>query len=934
MKNGLLISPSSDIIEIIGNIILEKRETLSKNLIVFPGKRPSHFLRKYLADNLKSSFEAPAIFSIDEFIDYIYELSGKTKRRINEIDAIAIIFDLHKKYNFIGEKETLNIDNFLSWGFKLYSDFEEMYMESIKPSNLKETELIAGEKIPTNIYEKLSSLSSLYGDFYKYLDEQSLSTGASRYREVAETIKGASLDQFEKVIFAGFFMLNNSEKKIFEALKKKGNVIFIFQKGSGIESTIATLNIEIEEETKKEEKPNIYFYPAMDVHGEVFALNRLINVNKEFTSKNVIVLPSADSLFPVVQYTLPFATGGYNISMGYPLFRTPVYSLIETLGKLLETRVDKEYFIPDYLGFILHPYIKNIYLSNANLPTRIMFHTIEEYLVEQSRKFISLEEIEEDKELLQECFEKLNDYSIEEIQKHLKKIHEISIKAFEKINSIEDFSEKLLCLISFIANNSPAKMHPYTGPFIKRIIEGIYELKTSLLKDEKFEETKSYFRLLRTYSRKIRYPFEGTPVNGLQVLGFLETRNIKFETVYILDANEGVLPDVKKEDTLLPYKVRKYLGLSTYEERERRDKYNFERLVSSAKDVHIFYIESADKGKSRFVEKLIWELQKGRKTLELDNIEKIFFGVQFNQKEPEPIKKNEEMIKYLQNFKFSPTSLDAYLHCQLKFYYNYVLRLSEKEEIGDKIEQSEIGTIVHDALKEFFTLKIGQKLYIDTKDYVLIEKIVEKLFEESYAGAIEGDIYLIKLQVQRRIKDILNYHNANLSDVIIKECENELEANICLLNNQEVRLRGRVDRIDDRNGEIHILDYKTGSTAHFPSDKNFPDSSREEWYKTLNSVQLPFYIMLYLEKNKGFPVDKINSSLMLFGTKVIKEMPLFKDGVSRDVLFNKYKEAILTLLEEILSKNIEFKSTKDFEKECVWCSYKNICGTQWVTKSW
>ncbi len=940
MKKGILAYPSVDIIQLVANILLEEKEYLSRNLVVFPGKRPSHFLRRYLADVLKSPFRAPKLLSIEEFVDFCCKLSGRRDRRINDIDAVSIIFNLHKKNRLIGrEGEELDIDSFLIWGFKIFSDFEEMYMAGVKPSDLQKSEVIAGEKLPGSIYERLTSLSVLYESFYEYLLENELSTRASRYRDTLNTVGEIDLNVFKKVIFVGFFAFTNTERKIFEQLKTRDNVSFIFQKGHGIELTISELNIDVEEMGEDDKSPKISFYRAMDVHGEVFSLNQVLHEKKDFDRKDVIALPSTESLFPIVQQTLPFTNNNYNISMGYPLFRTPVYSLIETLGRLLETREDDEYFVPDYLRFVLHPYVKNIYYKGASYPTRIILHTIEEQLVKRNRRFVKLEEIEEDKSIIQECVKKLKEgrksnISTEKVIRHLKKIHTVLIKPFEDIKNVEDFGEKLLVLVTFISTSSPAKMHPYTRPFIKRMIEGIYELKTSGLKDEKFNETKSYLKLLRNYFRTVTYPFEGTPVKGLQVLGFLETRNIKFNTLYLLDGNEGIIPDTKKEDTLLPYEVRKHLGLPTYVEKERIARYHFERLVNCAKEVHIFYVESADKEKSRFVEKLMWNLQKEHKNLELQNQKEAFFGVQFSQKNPGAIRKNEDMIKCLEKHRFSPSALDTYLHCPLRFYYQYVLNLQEKEAISDVLEAIKVGDIVHKILEKFFKPKVGREMKIEDEDYQRMDEIVEDLFAKHYGGNVEGGSYLTKLQVKRRMRDVINLHNNKFYDVVIEECEDWHEGKITLSNGQKVNLVGKIDRIDRRNGQICVVDYKTGKNTDVPSTTKFPASPREEWYKTLKSVQLPFYILVYLDEHKDISINEINSCLMLLGTKTIKEEFLFKDKTERKKFFVMYREAITTLIGEILDKNVEFSPTKDFEKECVWCSYKNICGTQWVVKKW
>jgi hypothetical protein len=938
MKKAVLIRPSVDVIQFLGDTLLENKEHLSRNLIVFPGKRPAHFLRKHLADILESPFESPRFLSMDEFIDFACESLHTGGRKINAIDATAIIFDLHKKSELIGAMgENLSIDSFLPWGFKFFSDFEEMRIELTAPSKLKEIESIAGEELPANVRRKLTSLSTLYESFYNYLAKNRLCTRASRYTSVAESIERVDLSSFENAVFVGFYALTKAEQQILNSLKTRDNVSFVFQEGPGIETILSTLSVSAETIGHEESEPRIQFYPAMDAHGEVFALNEVIRQKKDFCHKDVVVLPSAETLFPVIQHTVPYAESDYNISMGYPLFRTPIYSLTEALGRALETRSDSDYFVPDYLGLVLHPYVKNVYFEKASYRARIVFHTIEEHLAATNRRFLKLEEIEEDETVIQECNMRLGEEGEaeadgEKIKEYLRNIHGILIKPFQDIKNVEDFGEKLLSLVSFISRNSPAKLHPYAIPFMKRMIEGIHELASSGIRNEQFSETRSYFRLLRSYFRTISCPFEGTPVKGLQVLGFLETRNIKFDTVHVLDVNEGVLPNTRKEETLLPHLARKHLGLPTHREREKISRYHFERLVRAAHDVHVFYVEGADKEKSRLVEKLMWDQQKKAGNPELPHCKEVFFKVKFSQKEPEPVTKTGDMIEHLENLVFSATKIDSYLHCPLRFHHKYILGLSRKQEIRENVEQDEIGGIVHNILKVFFGLKKHGKLTLEDKDCDVMDRIVEDVFRDRYSGFVEGDTYLIKLQIKRRMKDIIDFHRVNHQGISIEECESWHTAELELSGERKVSLGGRFDRLDRRDQQVCIVDYKTSTTAKMPNLKKLQDSSREEWYKTVYSVQLPLYVLLYTESHKEVSVNNVNSSLMILGAKRIEEKMLFGQGIEPEAVYGVYKGVIRTLLEEILDGKRQFEPTRDIERECVWCDYKDMCGTQWVKR--
>jgi Inactivated superfamily I helicase len=193
---------------------------------------------------------------------------------------------------------------------------------------------------------------------------------------------------------------------------------------------------------------------------------------------------------------------------------------------------------------------------------------------------------------------------------HLDFIQQKTIQPFLKITSIGDFASKLIDLLDFIARNSTASLHLFFEPYAEAFFEQLQQLRTSLLSQKSFQNRSSYFHLFRQLMAEARVPFPGTPLQGLQVLGFWETRCLKFEEVYLLDMNEGVLPGGSKIDSLLPFYLRKALGLLTHQEREKRTEYYLRQLLGGAKKVYLFFMENNQVERSRYVEKLLWEYQK------------------------------------------------------------------------------------------------------------------------------------------------------------------------------------------------------------------------------------------------------------------------------------------------------------------------------------
>jgi hypothetical protein len=212
-----------------------------------------------------------------------------------------------------------------------------------------------------------------------------------------------------------------------------------------------------------------------------------------------------------------------------------------------------------------------------------------------------------------------------------------------------------------------------------------------------FAERGCYFHFLKRYVSYCFTPFEGTPLKGVQVLGFLETRALRFERLYLLDANEDVIPDTKREETFLPLRVREKLGLPTYAERDAVAAYYFETLVKGSGEAHVFFVENDRKEKSRFVERLLWERQKREQSARADGyVRSVGYRINLEQNEPPPVAKTAAMAAFLARRRYDATSLNTYLNCPLQFYYRHVLGLARKEDASPDIERVDIGRLVHE----------------------------------------------------------------------------------------------------------------------------------------------------------------------------------------------------------------------------------------------
>ena len=940
--NTLVIQAEESLIEKIIPHLNASGVDYSANLIVFPGKRPSHFLRKAIAERVKGAFVPPVIFSMDEFIDYVYG-TNQSRRKLKAIDAAAILYDIQTMLpKPFGGSHFKTPDTFFSIGLRIYRDIEELYIEKVAVQRVKDIEQYAKEAIPAEGMERLESLSLFYEEFYKAVESAGFSTRSVRYRTASEIIDKAKINNFQQIIFAGLYAFTESERVLFKKLLSQNNTLFIFQQGKGLKESLTDLEINIEDKESADMATEIHFYSSPDAHGQVYALNKTLekrlNEKRSLDEKNAIVLPSSETLFPLLHHGLSvIGEKDYNISLGYPLYRTPIFGFLNNLMELTTSMDENRLYIPDYLKFVLHPYTKNIFYKGTEAETaRIIIHTLEESLAKQEKTFLTLSEIERNEDFYKNIKNKISEskdeIGDEGIRKHLRYIHQNTIEKFLSFKNVMDFSERCMELLTFIFNNSTANRHPLFHPFSESFLLLLNDVSISLMKEIAFKDTSSYFSFFKKYIMSEYTPFEGSPIKGLQVIGFLEIRNLKFDSVFVLDANEDVLPSTKKEDTFLPFSVRKTLSLPTYQDRDRLSAYYFEILLKGAKEAHLFFIENSNKERSRFVEKLIWEAQKKEKTIDKDYIKTIQYKVNLKNSSIEEIPKSESMIGYLKDFTYSASSVNKYLKCQLSFYYAHVLRLGKKEDISGDIDKKGIGSIVHEILSGYFLRRMNHELKETDINIKEIELIADDIFRKNYGENLFGAVYLLKKQVKNRVKELFKYYYLPL----IKErpvviLANELK--IQPVSIDSFKIQGRLDNIEKRGDRIFIIDFKTASNENYLKinfDKLVPDN-RDSWNDAIGSIQLPFYLMLY-SNYKEAKIKDLNAMFLLIGRSEISndiEHPLCNDSDVEDV-YKTMQDIILSLLREIIDINLPFKPAQNKAKICPSCDFCNICGTQWI----
>jgi ATP-dependent helicase/nuclease subunit B len=932
------IAPGENLVQAVAAQLLASRSTIAQATVVFPGRRPSHFLRRALARELGTAFQPPRVLSMDELVMLIVraqdERAGRVRPGLDSIDAVAILYDLQLAAP-MGGGAFMTLDSFFPLGMRIWGDIEELLIERVPAASVRGVQALVSEEVPAGARGRLQELAHFYESFYQEAERRGYSTRASRFRQAAENLAPGDVDGDGPLILAGFSFLTACERSLFTTLAGWQRVHAVFQQGPGLDAWLKDLPVALPPTTSAAlALPRARFTSSSDTHGQVFALGAALGEPDEQT---LIVLPRAETLFPLLRHALSrFEKESYNISLPYPLERTPLYGFLDSLMELVGSMEGELVYLPSYMAFVLHPYVKNLRLGGSAEATRVLFHTLEDRLGETpTRRFALLSDIEGDDELFRRAARRIGAEDetamAGKLARHLAGIHERTVGSFRSFRSVREFAERCLSLISWVHDESTAREHPNFTEFAESFAGALATIARSLMADKIFNDAGSSFALLRRFLAIQYQGFPGTPLHGMQVLGVLETRNLAFRRVFVLDANEGVFPDTGASASLLPYAVRLALKLPTVRDREALAAYHFSLLAAGAQEMHLFSIVSGDKERSRFVERLLWEEEKSRApgAAAPDSTRSVQYRVTLEAAAPAAIAKTDEVTAWLAGRAFSATGLSTYLQCPLKFYYREVLRLAEREEPGAEVDQAQIGSFVHAVLHDYFSSRTGRALAAADLDTAAMAVVVDRLFGEWFGPADGGSGRLLREQVKRHLVEFLDGYAkplAGATTLIVRDLEQDLTADW-----RGFKLRGRVDAVQTRGGRPVLIDYKTSSnpTSYAVKWKKLDLEDRASWQEAFPTLQLPFYLLLYAPRAGVAPAEMDALFLLLGKTRMDQgiELPLFDAKHPAADWWPGFETVIHALLQEIVTPGVPFEPARDLAKACAYCPFTGICGT-------
>ena len=930
----------------------EHGHDLSGLTIIFPTRRAGLFFKQELASRATKPFWSPTVVTIQDFIGRLSPLAIP--------DPITLQFALYKVYHRYFPAEPF--DRYYPWGELMLQDFsdidrymadaskvfrivndlreieQEFQLDEEELEKLKRFWLSYFSKDPSRLKTEFINtwkhLGSIYIEYRKYLLEQNIAYEGLAFRIVAERLLEGKINDDESsanIIFAGFYALTKSEEIILQHfIKNKGAKIFWDADSYYVDSPHQEAGTFFRKGNLAKEdfkwKMNHFAGQTKDI--EVIGVPLLVGQAKyagellagmmkdpDFRSeRTAIVLPDENLLFPIL-YSLPEDLKDINVTMGYPLRVTPLYHLFETLISLRKNqRNEKEgrqsYYYRDVLTVLNHPYVRLV------APTPIQ-KWMNEY--NKSRGI----RVEGD-----------------QFDSHSAEVFSV---LFRKLKGVQDIFKWLQQILQMILNAMKAqefRFHLIESEFVVQFYTHLSRLDDALSREDLNVNLETSWFLFREIIQSVKIPFTGEPLKGLQVMGFLETRVLDFDRIIILSVNEDVLPASGNKPSFIPFNIRKAFGLPTFEDQHAVSAYHFYRLLQRAGKIHLLYnTESkaiAGGEKSRFLLQLEHELAPAFPE-KIKFTEKVV-STPFAEEKAASIAvfKSPEIVKALERYlrndssaesetfsaKFSASALNTYISCSLKFYLRYLAGLKEEDETQEYMEAAGFGSILHHSMQLLYQdqielTEVPLRELESNVDVALDTAIEEELQSEK---RLVGKNLLLRNVLKELILKILRNDK---KDVPIKlmALEKNIFREIELRDGMIVQLFGIVDRVDEQQGRVRILDYKTGIV----NKRNAPslaDLFSDPVYKEQFQAILYAYIL-----KKDLPGAVISSGLVTL-RDMSKGIWYLNDGLpfSEEAFLN-FESGLKELLKSIFDPAIPFSQTDD-EDRCKYCPYIGICNRE------
>ena len=938
---------------------------LAHTAVVFPNKRAGLFFNEYLAQESDSPIWSPAYVSISELFRSLspWEVG----------DPVKLVCELYKIFRR-ETQSTETLDDFYFWGEMLISDFDDADKNKVDTdklfSNLQDLRNIMDDytfiddeqeeairqffqnfsiERRTALKERFISLWDVLGNIYKGFREslasQNIAYEGMMYRHVIEHLDVDKLP-YEKYVFVGFNVLNKVEHTLFTQLKDVGKAVFYWdydefymkenrqavthEAGEFIRRNLRDFPSPLSGELFKNlSKPKeVHYIASSTENAQARYLPQWIRNNLTTPEKETAVVLCNEALLQPVLHSLPAEVKHVNITMGFPLSQTPVYSFLIALLELHTHGFNFKsgrYTFQSVVTLLKHPYTRQL-TGQAEL--------LEKELTRNNRFYPLPGELGKD-EFLTRLFTPLSGnlnlcIRLSETLQQVAGIYQANTSGTEDTDAFNQLYRESL-------------FKAYTT---------INRFRTLIEEDELTVQSETFRRLLVKVLSATNIPFHGEPAIGMQIMGVLETRNLDFRHLVLLSVNEGQLPKSGGDSSFIPYNLRKAFGMTTIEHKIAVYAYYFYRLLQRAERITLMYNTSSDglnRGEwSRFMLQFLieWPHPITRQFLEA--------GQSPQGTSPITVEKTPDVMRRMQSLfdvranpkaKFSPSALNYYLDCPLKFYYRYVAGLSAPDEVSAEIDSATFGSIFHYAAEHIYKDltthgKVINKEALETllRNEVKLQDYVDTAFKKLFFNVPQNEkpeyngVQLINSAVIARYLKQLLQNDLRYAPFTFIASEMEVDEPIDIQTPKGViksRIGGIIDRMDSKDGTLRIVDYKTGGDADTPPHVEslfIPDKKRSNYV-----FQTFLYAAIMCRKQ---PTMKIAPALLYIHRAATETYsPVIQMGEPRKPKeavedFSKYekeyRERLQGLLEEIFNPEKSFTQTEIIEK-CTYCDFKALC---------
>lgn len=931
-------------LSIVAKHLLERFGTnLSDLVLVFPNKRANLFMNQQLAALSPTPVWAPRYQTISEVF-----CSASDYTVCDPIQAVCELYRLYATKVDLPD----SLDRFYGWGEIILADFDDIdkhladarklfgnvqairelddssfltpQQEEALSRFFKGFSIENNTKLKEKFLRLWNVMYELYTELNKSLRQQHLMYEGALYREVAERLQTngcIEMDTGKTYVFVGFNVLNDVEIRLFDTLKERGTALFYwdydefytradsgFEAGTFIRENLKHFPNELPASafrnlnTKKE----ITFVSATSENAQARYLPQWLQTHLTAPERETAVVLCNEALLQPVLHALPDTDSSQgqlkhtNVTMGFPMTDTPIYSLVNALLALQTDGydTDSQKFLDSYVQAVAHhPYGSRLDTASWKRHPEGNLQLLD---------------------YLNEIIEQLGVF-------------------YSRIQQPDVYQQ--------LYNEALFRVHGIQTRFRALTASGILAVETGTLR-----------RLLRSVLAGTTIPFHGEPAIGLQVMGVLETRNLDFRHIIMLSVNEGQLPKNVSDNSFIPYHLKEAFGLTTIRHKIAVYAFYFYRLLQRAEHITFLYNTSTEGSKqgemSRFLRQLLAETDLNIQTYALQA------GQAVCTPAPLSVRKTDEVMRRLQNrfdcrvkhsIALSPTALNYYLDCPLKFYYNQVARLKARHTAGEGLDAAQFGTVFHKSAEAIYTRLQKRNAVVRGTDIdellakpdLSLTPFVDKALQETFAEAgLEQPDYNGTLLVARKVivtylKQLLE-HDRRLTPFEIVEMEQAHETVVKVGTPKgalHIRLGGTIDRVDrishtDVNGitrkTLRIVDYKTGGK---PQTGNSMEQLTSPAKDRPNYVFQTFLYSAVVCRETQEPVMPalffVNKSSREDYTPTVN----FENQPVTDfhTLSTAFEKQLQATLEDIFNPDIAFTQT-EVSENCQKCDYCKLCG--------